>query len=137
MSQVRTLVALRDAALVETTVSADRPSLPVDGVDVTNWRTNNAFSSPYVAMFLDGTVAASVNSPTGGVDGVELWGYRLSQWWRIGVINKGAPIVLAGNLQGYATKINVVGIFERLALAGTSSAGVVAVKFAPIDEWTS
>ncbi len=137
MSQVRTLVALRDASLVVVPISAARPSVAADGVDVTNWRTNNAFSSPFVALFIDGTVAASVASPTGGADGVELWGYQLSQWWRLGVINKGAPIVLAGNLQGYATKINVVGIFERLALAGTPSAGVVSAKFAPIDEWTS
>lgn len=135
MSQ-RTLVAMNESLVVSVAVTATRPTVAGDGVDITGWRANGIFAPPLAALFIDGTIAQTVDAPTGGANGAELWGYRLSQWWRLGYLNDGAAIEIAGGVQGYAQEINILGIFERLAVAGTPSAGTTLAKMAPIDHWT-
>lgn len=131
----RTLLAMIESQLVTVAVAAARPSLAGDGVDITSWRTNGEFSSRMAALFLDGSAAQTLTSPTGGTKGVELWGYRLSQWWLIGIINNGEDVVIVGTGQGFACEIDVVGIFEKLAIAGTPSTGSCQASLAPIQEW--
>lgn len=133
----RSLVALLENKLVQHAVAAARPTTDEDGVSILSWRTNGEFSGPIACVFIDGSLASTLDAPTDGANGPELWGYRLSQWWRIGYVNDGQAIELAGNLQGYVQEMNVIGIFERLCIAGTASAGAVVAKLAPIDSWTT
>ena len=135
MSQTRSLVALLEEKLVQVAISATRPSSGSDGVDITSWRTGGAFSSPLATVFVDGSQAANVTSPTGGSNGVELWGFRLSQWWLIGYLNNGSAIPVVGDTQGFAQEIDVVGVFDRLAVAGTMSAGSGTAKLVPMEQW--
>ncbi|MBA2718943.1 MAG: hypothetical protein H0U52_06850 [Chloroflexi bacterium] len=132
---MRTLVALLEDKLLAIPVTAARPALITDGSDITSWRTGGAYSPTRAAMFVDGTVAASFDSPTGGASGAELWGYRLSQWWLIGYLNNGTAVPIVGNLQGFSQEIDIIGIFDRLAVAGIPSAGAANVQMAPIEEW--
>ena len=136
MSQQRALVALLEDKLVSVAVAAARPAVAGDGVDITSWRTSGQFSGPLAAIFLDGSQAQTINSPTGGASGVELWGYRLSQWWLIGYLNAGTAIPVVGVDQGFAAEVNVIGIFDRLAVAGTPSAGTTTAKLVPMEQWT-
>lgn len=133
----RYLLAMIQPQLVTVAVTAARPSAPGDGVAITSWRTNGEFSTRLAAVFLDGSTAQTLASPTGGADGPELWGYRLSQWWRIGVLHNGADIPIVGASQGFTIRVDIVGVFERLHIAGTPSAGTCQASLAPIQEWTT
>ena len=132
----RNLLAAIDAKLVQVAITATRPSTALHGVDVTSWRTGVFFSSQMAALLVDGDRAMTIASPTLGANGVELWGYRLSQWWRIGYLNDGQSIDIAGDLQGYATEVDIIGIFDRIAIAGTPSAGTAVAKLIPIESWS-
>lgn len=132
----RQLLAALDNKLVQVTITAARPALATDGVDVTSWRTNLFFSAQMAEVLIDGDGAMTITVPTGGAGGVELWGYRLSQWWRIGFLNDGADIVIVGDLQGYAAQVDLIGTFDRIAIAGTPSAGTAIAKLIPIEVWT-
>jgi hypothetical protein len=131
----RSLVALLEGKLVQHNVGVTRPTLVGDGVDISSWRTNAVYSGPIAAVFLDGDQALTLAAPTGGDSGPELWGYGLGQWWRIGYVNDGADVSIAGVSQGFVQAVNVIGIFDRLCLCGTPSVGAVVAKFAPIDDW--
>ena len=130
------LTRMIEGQLVTTTVTAARPSAASDGVDVTSWRWSNlgAFAPRRAVLFLDGSQAQTLASPTGGSEGPEVWGQVLGQWWRAGVVNNGASVEIAGASQGAALEIVVMGVFERLAIAGTPSAGTCVAKLAPIEE---
>src|ERR1051326_7244058 len=131
----RTLVAMNEGRLVTVPVTATRPSLATDGVDVTGWRDNGAFSPPLAGMFISGTVALTLNSPAGGTRGAELYGWRLSKWWLIGYLNDGNAIDVVSADVGYAQEVDILGIFTRLAVVGSVTAGVATAEFAPIDHW--
>ncbi len=133
----RTLTAMNEALLVTAVVSPTRPSDVSHGVDITSWRTNGLFSPANAVVFVDGDDVMTISSPTDGANGVELWGYRLSRWSRIGYLNDGADVDIAGDGQGFAQPIGVVGVFERLAIAGTPSIGAAVADLAPIDTWTT
>lgn len=130
----RSLVAMLENKFAQTNVGA-RPTLASDGVDILHWRTNGEFSTPLAALLIDGSLAMTIGSPAGGADGVELWGYRLAQWWRIGVVNDGQDVPIVGPGQGFGQAINVVGVFERLAISGTPSAGAATAILIPIQTW--
>jgi len=130
----RNLFAMLENKLVETAVTAARPSAPGDGVDVTSWRTNG-FSGASAAVMLKGSAAATVTSPTDGAQGVELWGYVLGKWRLIVELRDGRDITVDAD-RGYAQEANVIGVFERLAIAGTVSAGAVTGQIAPIEGWS-
>lgn len=131
----RSLVALLENKLVEHAISATRPSGGSDGVSIAGWLTNGTYSSPIAALFIDGSAALVLSSPTGGAAGAELWGYRLSQWWRIGYINDGDDVGIVGTAQGFAQQLDIIGVFDRLCVAGTASTGTATAKIAPIDAW--
>lgn len=131
----RSLVALIEGKLVQHAVPTTRPDDATDGVDIIPWRTNGEYSSPLATVMLDGSEAITLGPPTGGSLGPELWGYRLEQWWRIGYINDGNDVSIAGAGQGFAQAMNIIGIFERLCVCGTPDTGAVTVKLAPIDSW--
>lgn len=130
------LVALNAGKLVTMPVTAARPVAAGDGVDITNWRVTGLFGPPLASVMLGGTLAANVSSPTGGANGVEVWGYVQTAWWLIGYLNNGADVPLAGAGQGFAQEMDVIGIFERLAIAGTPSAGVVTATLVPMASFS-
>lgn len=127
------LIILLESVKVTATVSSTRPSAAGDGVDITTWR-QAGWAPTKAALFITGSETASLTSPTGGSDGPELWGYRLEAWHKLGHLNNGSAIEIAGAAQGFATEVNLVGICERLAVAGTASAGTATAKIVPIQE---
>lgn len=131
----QTLLAMREQAELLIAVSATRPSGAGAGVDVTSWRQNALFGPPLAAVFLDGSGAQTLSSPTGGTAGPELWGYVKGEWWLIGYLNNGTDIAIVGAAQGFAQEMQVMGIFERLAVAATISAGTCNARLFPIDHW--
>jgi len=132
----RVLVAMLEDKLVTVPISNTRPDDAGDGVAITTWRINGKFSPTRAALFLDGSAAATITAPTGGAEGPELWGYVQGQWWFVGYLNRGADVFIVDADRGFAQEIDVIGIFERLCVAGTQSAGAVAVKLAPIEQWS-
>jgi hypothetical protein len=131
------MISMPESKLVTVAVSATRPTTAGDGVAVTSWQwpaLGNAAPSGAV-LFLDASEALTLASPTGGSDGPEVWGYRLSTWWRLGYLNNSIDIVIVGPAQGFAAELNIIGVFDRLAIAGTPSAGTVTASIAPINEW--
>ncbi|HET9063692.1 MAG TPA: hypothetical protein VFO62_10425 [Candidatus Binatia bacterium] len=118
-------------------ISATRPSGASDGVDITSWRidVNGGYAPTTAALLIEGSQALEVESPTGGLDGPELWGYRLNKWWRAGYLNNGLDIVIVGASQGFAAEISIIGVFERLAIAGTPSIGSATATMIPVQEW--
>lgn len=117
-------------------VTSTRPNLASHGVDITSWRDNGRFASALAGIFLEGSAAQTLSSPTGGTRGVELWGYVRERWWLVGAINNGDTVEIAGATQGFVQEMNVIGVFERLAVAATASVGTTTARFFPIDQWS-
>lgn len=131
----RNLVAMNEPKLVQHVIGG-RPANPGDGVDITSWRTNLEFSAPYAIVFIDCTAAATLNAPANGLE-VELWGYRTNfGWHRIGFLNDASDIIIAVDLLGYSQECDVLGVFERLCVAATVSAGQATAKFVPMEYYT-
>jgi hypothetical protein len=131
----RTLVALNEGLIVTTPIATTRPTGAGDGVSITGWLSNGIFSPPLAGMFISGSGVLTLDSPTGGTRGAELYGWRLSKWWLIGYLNDGTAIGIGGAGLGYAQEVNILGIFTRLAVAASVSAGTAQAQFAPIDHW--
>lgn len=135
----RNLNSRRDDKLVQHAMPAARPSVPTDGVDISSWKTNSAYSPAGAMVIVDGSAAATVNSPTGGASGVEIWGYvggAVAQWSRIGYLNDGTGVDIMSNTQSYSQQIAEVGVFDRLCVCGTPSAGACTVQYIPIEMWS-
>lgn len=130
-------ISTSESMLVTVAVTADRPTDDGDGVDVTAWQLTalGGFGPPAAVLFLDASEPLTLASPTGGLDGPEVWGYWLSKWWRLGYLNNSVDIVIVGPSQGFAAELAIIGIFDRLAVAGTPSAGTVTASIAPLQEW--
>lgn len=130
----RSIISLNIPAAVNGVVLATQPINPGDGADITPWRTNNLFSAGIGSVFIVGA-ACTITKPTGGVGGVELWGYAMSKWWFAGVLHDGADIPIVGVNQGFMQQLEVLGSFERLCVAGFFSAGAPTVTFVPIEAY--
>jgi hypothetical protein len=130
----RNLVSLVESKLVVTNVMAAAPTVVGDGVDITSWRSAGEFSGAYAMVAVHGSVDAVISAAAGG-QGVEIWGYRLGKWWLISELRDGRDITIGAN-KGYAQAVNIIGVFERLAVVGTVSAGVATARLAPIELWS-
>ena len=130
---MREVISLLKSYVTATVAVGDRPSAASDGVDITTWRLDSSNAPRLAQVFIDGSGAASITSPSDGSIGVELWGYTMGQWWLIAVLNSGNDIPIAGDTQGFAQSVNEIGDFDRLAVAGTVSAGSATAKFAPLE----
>lgn len=130
----RNVVSLLEHKLVQTTVMAAAPTLAGDGVAITSWRISGEFSGPYAWVSIYGSAPATITAPAAGGDGVEIYGYRLGMWWLIAELRDGRDTTIS-TTKGYAQAVNIIGIFERLAVVGTVSAGTATVKLAPIEAW--
>lgn len=109
-------------------VSATRPSSGSDGVSTAAFR---GFGR--ITIVLDADAARTLADPTGGTAGVELWAYESSQWSLIGILNDGADISIVANTQGWAVTLDLGRSYDRLAVAGTPSAGTITQRFVPIE----
>lgn len=113
-----------------------RPSASSDGVDISSWRS--AGYGPFsVQVYFDGTQAANVTQPTGGTVGVEVWGFKtvngIGQWWRCAILNGGNQIPIVSDTLGETERVDSIGSFDRLFVAGTASAGTVTALFVPLE----
>lgn len=133
----RLLVTMLAEKAVQMEIEPGRPTAPGDGVSIEPWKTNGQFSAPLAALFVSGTEALELTSPTGGANGVELWGFRDGKWWVCGYVNNGYPVPIAGEDLGFAQEIQIVGIFSRLYVCGTPSAGTATAKLAPLPQWST
>jgi hypothetical protein len=135
----RNLNALATNLVVQHNVPAARPTLVSDGISLAAWKTNAAFSATNAVVLIDGSAASTLNSPTGGAGGAEIWGYiagGVNQWFRIGYLNDGANVDIASDTQGYAQQIAGAAVFDRLCVCGTPSAGAFTARFIPIETWS-
>lgn len=132
MSATRQLFAMSESKLVSVAVSA-RPTIATDGVDVSSWLENGIFCGAMAAVFVGGTADGVLTSPAGGAEGVELWGYRLSKWWLIASLRDGRDITVYADGHGYSQALNVIGVYQRLAVAGSGVGGLA--QLAPIEVW--
>jgi hypothetical protein len=130
---MREVIELRKGMATGATDIGARPAVAADGVDITSWRPDSKRSPRLVQAFIAGSAAASITEPASGTIGVELWGYALSQWWLLGALNDGAAIPIVSATQGFAESLNEIGDFDRLAVAGTVSAGTATYVFAPLE----
>ena len=128
----RQLVTQLVHQVVSHQLSGARPAAPTDGIDLASWQSG-AYSPTEAQLYLDGTAAASVTAPTGGTAGVELWGFKLGQWWLIGSLRSGAAIPIASDVLGAAERIAGIGGFDRLFLAGTASTGTITARLVPVE----
>jgi hypothetical protein len=133
MSIARSLVAQLTDQLLQHALTGARPASPTDGVDLAAWKSGGAYGPVTAQIYLDGTAAATIAAPAGGAAGVELWAFRLGQWWLVGVLHAGAPIPIASATLGATERIDDVGGFDRLFLAGTPSAGTVTAQLVPLE----
>lgn len=118
------------------TLNGARPSGATDGVDTSSWRSG-AYGPFSLQVYFDGTQAANVTQPTGGAVGVELWGLKTvngaAKWWRVAILNGGSQIPIVSAALGESEKVDLVGSFDRLFVAGTGSAGTVTALFVPYE----
>lgn len=133
----RLLVTLLDNQAVVLPITNARPPDALAGVSIAHWKTNGQFSPPLAALFIDGDAAMTIDSPTGGANGAELWGFRDNVWRICGYLNNGAPVLIAGAGLGFAQEINVVGIFDRLYVCGTESGGSATARLVPMPQWST
>ncbi len=133
MPASRALVTQLTDKLVQHALTGARPGSPTDGVDLATWKLGGAYGPVSVAIYLDGTAAASIAAPAGGTLGVELWGFKLGQWWLIQALNAGAPVPIVSDTLGSTVRLDDVGDFDRLFVAGTTSAGTGAARFVPLE----
>lgn len=133
MSTRSLIVQLTDRAVAHPLTGA-RPMSPIDGADITGWRSG-AYAPPAAVIYLDGLAPATVGPPRGGAAGVELWGYQLDQWWLLGPLNGSAPVPIAGDQLGAALLVEGLGVggYERLFVAGTMSASSGVARFVPLE----
>lgn len=89
-----------------------------------DWMTSNM--GPMAAL------VSIVFSTGADLSSAKLYGYRNSQWYAIGDINGG--VTFSGTAAiGFAQVVQMVGVFDRLAVGGTLSSGTAIVTFEPIE----
>lgn len=133
MSIARSLVAQLTERTVQHALTGARPASATDGVDLASWKSGGAYGPVTAQIYLDGTAAATIGSPIGGSAGAELWGFQLGQWWLVGTLHAGTPIPIVSDILGATERIDDIGGFDRLFVAGTPSAGAVTARFVPFE----
>jgi hypothetical protein len=133
VSIARSLVAQLTDRVVQHALTGARPVSATDGVDLSTWKSGGAYGPVSAVIYFDGTAPTAVAAPTGGTLGVELWGFKLGQWWLIDVLNSGVQILIVSDTLGNTEQVEGVGGFDRLFVAGTISAGAGTAQFVPVE----
>lgn len=114
-------------------IMAARPTLAADGVDITTWPVKRPAA---FTVFLSNDAAATVTGPGGVGTGPECFGYRadLGKWFMFGYLNRNQAITIPAAADGYAEIVQYAGLFDRLAIVCTASAGVaLAAIVEPVE----
>lgn len=113
-----------------TAVSATRPTLSTHGVDVTTFG-RGGFRMPKLLVMLIPDASRTLDSPTGGSAGPEVWTYINSIWCLVSYFRPTAPISVPAG--GYAEAISLGFLGDRVAIAGTKSGGTINYQLAPVE----
>lgn len=124
-------IALRTSGATTPISVGARPTLASQFVDITNWRLGGK-APRFAIMDFDGSAAVTIDSPTSGSTGPELWGIVNGNIRLLGS-TRARPIVIAGDLFGYDEETEDVGIATGLYVAGTVTGGTATVSFIPTD----
>lgn len=108
-----------------------RPAVPGDCRDISAWRVGG-FAPRFAVAEFDGSAAAELTGPAGGLGGPELWGVVRGNL-RLLAYLKGNPIPIVDGDRGYAEELQDIGIATALYVAATVSAGAVTVTFYPAE----
>jgi hypothetical protein len=140
---IGTVRAIADLETSHVSISSSRPSGNSDGVDISSWHayTSNGGTGPtglsacMVVLAGDGT-DRTISSPTGGTAGVEIHAQILladntKKWCLVGTLDNGSNVAVPGS--GAAMReLALIGYAQRLAVAGTPSAGTPTYFFQPL-----
>lgn len=121
-----------------------RPATANDGVDITTWRSAGFSPVTFLAHLVGAGADSLVTGPGGfnGASGVEVWSLKRRKdgttllWELVGYLNAGnGVVVLNGKAAMFTVAAAAVG--ERLALAGSPSAGAPTYYFEPVEHMIS
>ncbi len=117
--------------------SGARPTAATDGVACAPGLSVSTLVTANMLCYIQGDGSGqTLDKPTGGPGGAELWGYRIGsdgvtrKWWLIGYLNNRTivPVPAAG---GYVEQV-IAGagpVFDRLCVAGTPAASTAMTYF--------
>lgn len=124
-------ISLRTSVATTPIAVGARPTLANQFADLSPWKFNGR-SPRFAVIDFDGSAAVTIDSPTGGSTGPELWGIVNGNIRLLGS-TRARPIVIAGDLFGYDEETQDVGIATGLYVAGTVTGGTATVSFIPTD----
>lgn len=134
----RILYSKLDEFTVDCPIVAARPTAADDGVSVASWLLGGAYSTRLAVVEVDGSAAMTIGSPTGGTKGAEVWVQnRNLKWRRVGYLNDGDDVDIASATQGYASELNLVGLYSRVAIVGTPAGGTAIAHLIPVEQFRS
>lgn len=122
--------ALTGKATAATATSTTRPAAAGDGVDVTTWK-QGGYQIPSFLVTLTPDANRTIDAPTGGALGPEIWSYIAGVWTLIAYYTERAVVAVPLPARGDVFHDLVVG--DRLIVAGTKSGGTMTYKFTPIE----
>jgi hypothetical protein len=116
-----------DLKVTQAAGSLPTPSTGSDGASIETWKEGR--TGPAQAFIrMRPSVNNTVTSP-------KLYGRHADTiWYLIGDLNNANTITLTTTV-GFAQVIQLPGVFERLAVGGTVSAGTVTVDFNPTESY--
>jgi hypothetical protein len=128
MERIAALTGLKTTA---TAVSTTRPTTSGHGVAVTTWKQGSAFQLPSFLVTLVPDADRTLDSPTGGALGPEIWSYIDSAWILVGYFRLEALIAVPAT--GYGELVGPIVVGDRLIVAGTKSGGTMTYAFTPVE----
>jgi hypothetical protein len=136
---------LSQLVTAQTAITAARPTIAGDGVDINTWILAGKFRPTKATLHLQPDGAdRTISNPTGGTAGIiELWGYKpdrtggAKKWYLMGTIPtySGATLPLITASGGYATMIEIPPGVERVHVAGTPSGGAPTFYVEPLEQF--
>ncbi len=132
MSQLSTL--LSGLATAQVAMGVIRPNGVGDGINLIDWRQSGYAPRSALAL-IEGDQALTIDSPTGGANGAEIWGLILGKWKLAGYLNNGSKVVVAGALLGYVQELDDLAAFTRMLICGTPNIGAPTYGFCPMETW--
>lgn len=120
--------ALTQYETTATAVSATRPTTANDGASLATWIADR-IKCVNASWFITGDGAdCTIDSPTGGSSGVEVWIYKAnkagtSKWRLIGYLMGGDVIPVVDASGGAAGPLLMIADATRIAICGTPSGG--------------
>jgi hypothetical protein len=131
-SRRRRSIRLRTSVATTPIAVGARPTLANQFADISSWKSGGQ-APRFAVMDFDGDAAVTIDSPTNGSTGPELWAIVNGNIRLLGS-TKARPIVIAGDLFGYDEETEDAGIATGLYMAGTVTGGNATVSFIPAED---